>query len=111
MLSFFQDSFQEAMRELEVLREKRMTQDKLLESVIQQRDTLSELMKQQKSPVKVVDPGAAKQVMKNFSNFRKIVYYHLIMICHDRRFYYMILACRNSEAVRKFTENSSFIAR
>lgn len=71
----FQDSFQEAMRELEVLREKRKTQDKLLESVIQQRDTLAELMKQQKSPVKVADPGAAKQVMKNFSLFLSMAYF------------------------------------
>ena len=50
------------MRELEVLREKRMSQEKLLESVSKQRDTLAELLKQQKSPVKVADPGTASRV-------------------------------------------------
>ncbi|ODN06320.1 Nucleoprotein TPR [Orchesella cincta] len=58
-LQLIKDSFQEAMRELEVLREKRMTQDKLLQSAIHQRDALAELMKQPKSPIKVPDPSAA----------------------------------------------------
>ncbi|CAL8104152.1 unnamed protein product [Orchesella dallaii] len=58
-LQLIKDNFQEAMRELEVLREKRKTQDTLLQSIIQQRDALAELLKQPKSPVKVPDPTAA----------------------------------------------------
>lgn len=61
-VQMIKDSFQQAMRELEVLREKREVQDKLLESVSKQRDALSELLKQQKSPSKVVDPGTASKV-------------------------------------------------
>ncbi|CAL8094956.1 unnamed protein product [Orchesella dallaii] len=58
-LQLIKDNFQEAMRELEVLREKRKTQDTLLQSIIQQRDALAELLKQPKSPIKVPDPTAA----------------------------------------------------